>query len=108
MRVALTGCFVKANKNWYTKAEDISIQSVFVLKYYTRWSWSLKNEEKIVINHQLIVVIPTVSCTKVLLSEFIAIGLQNMKNVLIGVPNKVSGVDLFDDVIWLMLSKKGH
>ena len=108
MRVALTGYFVKANKDWYTKAEAISIQSVFVLKYYTRWSWSLKNEKKLVINHQLIVIIPTVSCAKVLLSESITISLQNMKNVLIGVPNKVSGVDLFDVVFWLMLSKEGH
>ena len=107
MRVALTGYFVKANKNWYTKAEAISIQSVFALKYYTRWSWSLKNEKKIVINSQLIVIIPTVSCAKVLLSD-ITIGLQNMKNVLIDVPNKVSGVDLFDVVFWLRLSKKGH
>ena len=48
-----------------------------------------------------------VSCAKVLLSESITISLQNMKNVLIGVPNKVSGVDLFDVVFWLMLSKKG-
>ena len=102
------GYFFKTNKNWYTKVEAISIQSIFALKYYTRWSWSLKNEKKIVINHQLIVIIPTVSCTKVLLSESITIGLQNMKNVLIGVPNKVSGVDLFDVVFWLMLSKKGH
>ena len=67
-----------------------------------------ENEKKIVINHQLIVIIPMVSCTKVLLSESITISLQNMKNVLIGVPNKVSGVDLFDVVFWLMLSKKGH
>ena len=108
MRVALTGYFVEANKKWYTKAEAISIQSVFALKYYTRWSWSLKNEKKIVINRQLIVIIPTVSCAKVLLSESITIGLQNMKKVLVGVPNKLSGVDLFDVVFWLMLSKKGH
>ena len=108
MRVALTGYLVKANKNWYTKVEAISIQSIFVLKYYTRWSWSLINEKKIVINRQLIVIIPMVSCAKVLLSESITIGLQNMKNVLIGVPNKVSGVDLFDVVFWLVLSKKGH
>ena len=105
MRVALTGYLVKANKNWYTKVETISIQIIFALKYYTRWSWS---EKKMVINLQLIVIIPTVSCTKVLLSESITIGLQNMKNVLIGVPNKVRGVDLFDVVFWLMLSKKGH
>ena len=49
-----------------------------------------------------------VSCTKVLLSESITIGLQNIKNVLIGVPYKVSGVDLCDVVFWLMLSKRGH
>ena len=49
-----------------------------------------------------------VSCTKVLLSESITISLQNIKNVLIGVPSKVSGVDLFDVVFWLMLSEKGH
>ena len=49
-----------------------------------------------------------VSGAKVLLSESITIGLQNIKNVLIGVPNKVSGDDLFDAVLWLMLSKKGH
>ena len=36
MRVALTGYFVKGNKNWYTKVEAISIQNIFVLKYYTR------------------------------------------------------------------------
>ena len=65
-----------------------------------------ENEKKIVINRQLIVVIPTVSCTKVLLSESITISLQNIKNVLIGVPNKVSGVDLFDVVFWLMLRKR--
>ena len=46
-----------------------------------------------------------VSCAKVLLSESITIGLQNMKNVLIGVPNKVSEVDLFDVVFWLMLKR---
>ena len=67
-----------------------------------------ENEKKIVINCQLIVIIPMVSCAKVLLSESITIGLLNMKNVLIGVSNKVSGVDLFDVVFWLMLSKKGH
>ena len=67
-----------------------------------------ENEKKIVTNCQLIVIIPTVSCAKVLLLESITISLQNMKNVLIDVPNKVSGVDLFDVVFWLMLSKKGH
>ena len=65
-------------------------------------------KRKIVINHRLIVIIPTVSCAKVLLSESITIGLQNIKNVLIGVPNKVSGIDLFDVIFWLMVSKKGH
>ena len=65
-----------------------------------------ENEKKIVINRQLIVIIPSVSRTMVLLSESITISLQYMKNVLIGVPNKVSGVDLFDVVFWLMLSKK--
>ena len=49
-----------------------------------------------------------VSCAKALLLGSITIGLQIMKNVLIGVPNKVSGVDLFDVVFWLMLSKKSH
>ena len=49
-----------------------------------------------------------VSCTKVLLLESITMGLQNIKNVLIGVPDKVSGVDLCDVVFWLMLSKRGH
>ena len=33
-----------------------------------------------------------VPCAKVLLSESITISLQNIKNVLIGVPDKVSGV----------------
>ena len=60
---------------------------------------------KVVINSQLIAIIPTVSCAKVLLSESITIGLQNIKNVLIGIPNKVSGVDLCDVVFWLMLNK---
>ena len=45
------------------------------------------------------------SCAKVLLSESITISLQIIKNVLIGVPNKVSGVDLSDVLFWLMLSK---
>ena len=65
-----------------------------------------KNGKKTVINCQLIVITPMVSCTKVLLSESITISLQNMKNVLIGVPNKVREVDLFDVVFWLMLSKR--
>ena len=65
-------------------------------------------KRKIVINHQLIVIIPVVSCAKVLLSESITISLQNVKNVFIGVPIKVSGVDLFDVLFCLMLSKKGH
>ena len=65
-----------------------------------------ENEKKIVINRQLIVIIPTVSCAKVLLSESITVSLQNMKNVLIGVPNKVSEFDLFDVVFWLMSSKR--
>ena len=64
--------------------------------------------EEIDINRQLIVIIPMVSCTKVLLSESITISLQNIKNVLIGVPNKESGVDWCDVLFWLMLSKKGH
>ena len=68
----------------------------------------VSENEKIDINRQLIVIIPTVSCAKVLLSGSITIGLQNIKNVLIGVPNKVSGVDLCDVVFWLMLSKRGH
>ena len=67
-----------------------------------------ENEKKIVINRQLTVIIPMVSCAKVLLSESITISLQNKENVLIGVHNKVSGADLFDVVFWLMLSKKGH
>ena len=63
---------------------------------------------KIDINRKLIVIIPMVFCTKVLLSESITTSLQNIKNVLIGVPNKVSGVELCDVVFWLMLSKRGH
>ena len=55
----------------------------------------VSENEKIVINRQLIVIVPTVSCAKVMLSESITTCLQNVKNVLIGVPNKVSGVDLF-------------
>ena len=72
------GSLSRQNKNWYTKAVVIRIQRVFVLKYYTRWGWSLKMR-KIDINHQLIVIIPMVSCAKVLLSESITIGLQNIK-----------------------------
>ena len=68
----------------------------------------VSENEKIDINRQLIVIIPTVSSAKVLLSESITIGLPNRKNVLIGVPNKVSGVGLCDVVFWLMLSKRGH
>ena len=80
MKVALMGVFCQREyKNQYTKAEAISIQSIFVPKYYTRWGWSLKKQREIVINCQLIVIIPTVSSTKVLLSESITIGLQNMK-----------------------------
>ena len=62
---------------------------------------SEKNEGIIVISCQLIVTIPMVSCAKVLLSESITISLQNMKNVLIGVPNKVSGFGLFCVVIFV-------
>ena len=57
---------------------------------------------------QLIVTIPTVSCAKVLLSESTTIGLQNKKNVLIGVPNKVGRVDLFLCCICLILVARGH
>ena len=63
---------------------------------------------KIDINRQLIVIIPMVSCAKVLLSESITTSLQNIKHVLKCVPNNVSGVELCDVVFWLMLSKRGH
>ena len=62
-----------------------------------------ENKKMTVIKCQLIVITPTVSCAKILLSESIAIGLQNMTNVLLGVPKKV--VSWFLIVFWLVLDK---
>ena len=60
----------------------------FALKYYTRSGWSLKIRKLIVIRCWPVITIQMVSCAKVLLSEYITIGLQSLKNVLLGVPKK--------------------
>ena len=47
-----------------------------------------ENKKLIVIMCWPVVTIQTASCAKVLLSEYITIGLRSLKNVLLGVPKK--------------------
>ena len=68
-----------------------------MLKYYTRQSWSLKIRKLIVIKCWLVVTIQMASCAKVLLSEYITIGLKGLTIVLLGAPKKM--------ISWLVLGE---
>ena len=74
----LMGYFVKAVQELVHKGGGHQHPECICAKILHKMRLVSENE-KIVVNHQLIVIVPTVSCTKVLLSESTTNSLQNIK-----------------------------